>query len=44
MINEFYFYRDSAQQEVDLIYKQGSEFYNIEIKSSQTYHTICLRA
>jgi predicted AAA+ superfamily ATPase len=38
IVPEFYFYRDSAQNEVDLIYKQGRIFYMIEIKSSQTYH------
>lgn len=42
-IPEFYFYRDSAQNEVDLIYKQGREFFNIEIKSSQTYHSNMLK-
>lgn len=31
-----YYYRDSQQNEVDLIYKQGSELIPIEIKSAQT--------
>ena len=33
-----YFYRDSNQNEIDLLLKQGSEFTGIEIKSSMTYH------
>lgn len=43
-IPEFYFYRDSAQNEIDLIYKQGRKFFNIEIKSSQTYHSNMLKS
>jgi predicted AAA+ superfamily ATPase len=38
-IPEFYFYRDNSQNEVDLVVKQGQIFHNIEIKSSQTYHS-----
>lgn len=33
-----YFYRDSNQNEVDLIVKRGNELSCIEIKSSMTYH------
>ena len=32
-----YFYRDSSQKEVDLIYKVGDNLLPIEIKSSQTF-------
>lgn len=38
-VPEFYFYRDSAKNEVDLIYKTGRTYFNIEIKSAQTYHS-----
>lgn len=34
-----YFYRDSNQNEVDLLLKRSSGFYGIEIKSAMTYHT-----
>lgn len=33
-----FFYRDSNQNEVDLILKQGSGLTGIEVKSSMTYH------
>lgn len=33
-----FFYRDSNQNEVDLILKQGSSLTGIEVKSSMTYH------
>ncbi len=33
-----YFYRDSNQNEIDLLLKNGTNFTAIEIKSSQTYH------
>lgn len=33
-----YFYRDSHQNEIDLVLKNGSGLYGIEIKSSMTYH------
>jgi predicted AAA+ superfamily ATPase len=33
-----YFYRDSNQNEVDLIYKQGSHLFPIEIKYGSTWH------
>jgi len=33
-----YFYRDSNQNEIDLILKQGNELIGIEVKSSMTYH------
>ena len=36
--SNLYFYRDSNQNEVDLLLKKGSEFYGIEIKSAMTYH------
>lgn len=35
----FYFYRDSNQNEVDLIYKIGNDLLPIEIKSSQTFNS-----
>lgn len=34
-----YFYRDSNQNEVDLLLKKDSGFYGVEIKSAMTYHT-----
>ena len=34
-----YFYRDSHQNEVDLIQTSGNKFDAIEIKSAQTFHT-----
>lgn len=38
-----YYYRDAQQNEVDLIYKRGSELIPIEIKSSQTFQTSHLK-
>ncbi|MGN0188137.1 MAG: ATP-binding protein [Candidatus Cryptobacteroides sp.] len=37
--SNLYFYRDSNQNEIDLLLKKGSGLYGIEIKSSMTYHT-----
>ena len=34
-----YFYRDSHQNEVDILLKQEGEITAIEVKSSMTYHT-----
>lgn len=34
-----YFYRDSNQNELDLLFKAGSELVGVEIKSSATYHS-----
>lgn len=34
----FYFYRDSNQNEVDLVFKEGNNLIPIEIKASQTFH------
>ncbi len=34
----FYFYRDSNQREVDLIYKTGNKLFPVEIKASQTFN------
>lgn len=34
----FYFYRDSNQNEVDMIFKDGNDLIPIEIKTSQTFH------
>ncbi|MBV8801574.1 MAG: DUF4143 domain-containing protein, partial [Gammaproteobacteria bacterium] len=34
----FYFYRDSNQNEVDLIFKTANELIPIEIKAAQTFH------
>lgn len=36
--SNLYFYRDSHQNEVDLILKSGAGLYGIEIKSAMTYH------
>lgn len=36
--SNLYFYRDSNQNEIDLMLKRGEAFYGIEIKSSMTYH------
>lgn len=38
-----YYYRDSHKNEVDLIYKQGSQLVPIEIKSSQTFNPYYLK-
>ena len=35
--HHLYYYRDSQQHEVDLIYKKGAELIPIEIKSSHTF-------
>lgn len=37
--SNLYFYRDSNQNEIDLLIKNNSGFYGIEIKSSMTYHS-----
>lgn len=39
----FYFYRDTAGQEVDLIVQKGSQLIPIEIKSSKTFSTSLLK-
>lgn len=36
--SNLYFYRDSNGVEVDLLFKNGSDYSAVEIKSSQTYH------
>lgn len=36
--SNLYFYRDSNQNEIDLLLKRNSRLYGIEIKSSMTYH------
>lgn len=36
--NNLFFYRDSHQNEVDLLLKQGDNFSSVEIKSAQTYN------
>ena len=36
--SNLYFYRDSNQNEVDLLLKKHSGLYGIEIKSAMTYH------
>ncbi len=36
--SNLYFYRDSHQNEIDLVLKNSSGLYGIEIKSSMTYH------
>lgn len=38
-----YYYRDSLQHEIDIIYKKGHELIPIEIKSSQTIDTSFLK-
>jgi len=37
--HQLYYYRDSNQNEIDLIYKYGHELIPIEIKAGQTYHS-----
>jgi predicted AAA+ superfamily ATPase len=37
-VNQLFFYRDSNQNEVDLMIKKGHQFDAIEIKSSQTFN------
>ena len=36
--HRLYFYRDSNQNEVDLIFQRGNDLIPIEIKSSKTFH------
>lgn len=36
--SNLYFYRDSNQNEIDLMLKRNTRLYGIEIKSSMTYH------
>lgn len=36
--SDLYFYRDSNQNEIDLLLKRNTRLYGIEIKSSMTYH------
>lgn len=36
--SNLYFYRDSNQNEVDLVIKNNSGLFGIEIKSAMTYH------
>ena len=38
LLNGVYFYRDSNQNEVDILLKQEGEIHAIEVKSSMTYH------
>lgn len=35
----FYYFRDQAQHEIDLIFEQGDNIYAVEIKTSQTIHS-----
>ena len=39
---EFYFYRDSNNHEIDLIFKFGNDLVPIEIKASRTFNPIFL--
>ena len=39
LLNGVYFYRDSNQNEVDILLKQEGEITAIEVKSSMTYHS-----
>jgi len=39
LLNGVYFYRDSHQNEVDILLKQEGEITAIEVKASMTYHT-----
>lgn len=39
LLNGGYFYRDSHQNEVDILLKEEGEITAIEVKSSMTYHT-----
>lgn len=43
MSANFYFYRDNNMNEVDIIFKKGSQLIPIEIKASQTFHTDFLK-
>ncbi|HYF98335.1 MAG TPA: ATP-binding protein [Coxiellaceae bacterium] len=36
--SELYFYRDSQQHEIDLIFREGHELVPVEIKASATFH------
>ena len=36
--SNLYFYRDSHQNEIDLVLKNSSGLYGIEVKSAMTYH------
>ncbi len=40
----FYFYRDSNQNEVDLLYREGSKLVAIEIKSGQTFQSAFIKS
>jgi predicted AAA+ superfamily ATPase len=35
---KFYFYRDSSQNEVDILFQDGLNLMAVEVKSSQTFH------
>ena len=37
--SNLYFYRDSNQNEIDLLLRKQTGLYGIEIKSAMTYHT-----
>lgn len=41
--HNLFFYRDSNQNEIDVIYKSGNELIPFEIKSSQTYNSDFLK-
>ena len=42
--HRLYFYRDSNQNEVDVLYQTGHQLIPIEIKSSKTFHASFVRA
>lgn len=44
IVPELYFYRDHTGQEVDIVYKHDQAFYNVEIKSSETYQRTMLKS
>lgn len=44
MESNLYFYRDSNQNEIDLLLKKGAGFYGVEIKSAMTYHVVFEKA
>lgn len=35
----FYYYRDSQQQEIDILYQHGHQLIPIEVKAAETYHS-----
>jgi len=40
---QFHFYRDNHQNEIDILFKRGSDLLPVEIKSAQTFHADFLK-